>query len=222
MKNRGEKLLGIRLDSGDLSYLGKKARKMLDLAGLEDVKIYASNQLDENVVASLVEQEAPIDGFGVGTALVTGKGEGSLDGVYKLSMIDGRPTLKISENRAKTTLPGVKTVYRYLDENGNFQADAIALEGETGFNVIHHPHESGKRKKLGTLRQEQLTKTVMENGQAIRDARTPAEIASYSRKRLQQLPAEHKRLLYPHLYTTGISPGLLELRDQLIRSAYEK
>lgn len=218
MEKRGAKLLGIRLDSGDLAYLSKKARKMLDMAGLKYVKIFASNQLDEHVVASLLEQKAPIDGFGVGTALVTGKGAGALDGVYKLSVINGIPTLKRSENPAKTTLPGKKTVYRYLDEQGKFQADAIALEEETGFTSIHHPTEAGKKKNIEAFIREQLTESVMEQGKVLQAPQTPSDIAAYSRSRLQQLSAEHKRLLYPHLYTTGITTALLRLRDQLIQS----
>lgn len=221
MEKRGAKLLGIRLDSGDLAYLSKKARKMLNMAGLDYVKIFASNQLDEHVVASLLEQKAPIDGFGVGTALVTGKGAGALDGVYKLSMIHGNPTLKRSENPAKTTLPGKKTVYRYLDEQGKFQADAIAMEEETGFTSIHHPTEAGKKKNIEQLTQEQLMEKVMENGEILRGPQTTSDIATYSLSRLQQLSAEHKRLLYPHLYATGITTALLRLRDQLVQSGSE-
>ena len=222
MEKRNTKLLGIRLDSGDLAYLSKKARKMLDMAGLEYVKIFASNQLDEHVVASLMEQKAPIDGFGVGTSLVTGKGAGALDGVYKLSVINGNPTLKRSENPVKTTLPGKKTVYRYTDERGMFLADAIALEGETGYTTIHHPTEAGKKKKIEGLMQEHLTEKVMENGKIVGTLPTPSEIAAFSRSRMEQLSPEHKRLLYPHLYTTGITPGLSSLREQLVQSGPSK
>jgi nicotinate phosphoribosyltransferase len=222
MEKKNARLLGIRLDSGDLAYLSKKARKMLDMAGLGYVKIFVSNQLDEHVVASLMAQKAPIDGFGVGTALVTGKGAGALDGVYKLSMIGGKPTLKRSENPAKTTLPGKKTVYRYLDEQGKFQADAIALEGEKGFTSIHHPTEAGKRKNIEKFTREKVTVKVMEGGGLLMDSPSPAEIAAYSRSRLDKLSLEHKRLLYPHLYTTGITTGLLRLRDQLVQTERSK
>lgn len=222
MEKNGARLYGIRLDSGDLAYLAKKARKMLDMAGLGYVKIIASNQLDEHVVASLLDQEAPIDGFGVGTALVTGKGAGALDGVYKLSEIGGKPTLKRSENPAKTTLPGKKLVYRFQDEHGKFQGDAIALEGETGFQSIHHPAEAGKKKKVEGFEKKQLLRPVMKEGELLETPQTPAAIAAYSRSRLEQLPEEHKRLLFPHLYTTGITTGLLRLRDMLIRPAEDK
>ncbi len=218
MEKRGQKLLGIRLDSGDLAYLSKKARKMFDMAGLNDVQIYVSNQLDENVIASLIEQQAPIDGFGVGTSLVTGQGAGALDGVYKLSVIDGNPTLKVSENRDKTTLPGMKTVHRYLDERGHFQADAIALEDEAAYSYIHSPDGSGRKIKLDTLTRETLLHRVMENGRRVKNPRTPDNIAAYTRSRLQQLPGEHKRLLFPHRYTTGITPGLNKLMGKVIAS----
>jgi nicotinate phosphoribosyltransferase len=222
MEKRNKKLSGIRLDSGDLAYLSKKARKMLDMAGLAYVNIYASNQLDEHVVASLMEQKAPIDGFGVGTALVTGKGAGALDGVYKLSVIDGSATLKRSENPVKTTLPGKKTVYRYTDEQGKFQADAISLEGENGYSYIHHPTESGKKKNIERFDRECLTEKVMENGKMLETQPSPSDIAAYHRSRMDQLSPEHKRLLYPHLYITGITPGVLQLKNQLVQATPSK
>ena len=120
METKGQKMIGIRLDSGDLAYLSKRARKQLNAAGLEYVKIFASNQLNENVVKSLEEQEAPIDAFGIGTEMVTGKPEAALDGVYKLAECNGTPRMKISENIEKVTLPGKKEVYRYYDEEGFF------------------------------------------------------------------------------------------------------
>src|SRR5208282_1892995 len=125
MEARGEKLSGIRLDSGDLAYLSKKARKMLDDAGLNYVKIMASNQLDEYLIKSLLEQGAPIDAFGVGTKLVTGGNDAALDGVYKLTMCGSRSRLKISENPEKISLPGIKDVFRCVDERGMFYADCV-------------------------------------------------------------------------------------------------
>jgi len=109
MESRGESLKGIRLDSGDLSYLSKKCRKSLDDAGLHEVKIAASNQLDEYVIKSLKEQKGPIDIFGVGTNLVIGDPDAALDGVYKLAFANGKPRIKLSENLAKLTMPHKKT-----------------------------------------------------------------------------------------------------------------
>ena len=125
MEARGERLSGIRLDSGDLAYLSKKARKMLDHAGLSYVKIVASNQLNEDVIRSLLhEQDAPIDAFGVGTELVSAKPDAALDGVYKLSAVNGSPRMKISENVEKVTLPGVKSLIRFYDPRDSFIATA--------------------------------------------------------------------------------------------------
>jgi nicotinate phosphoribosyltransferase len=213
MKKKGIRLKGIRLDSGDLSYLSKKARKMLDLAGLDYVQIIASNQLDEYIITSLLEQGAPIDGFGVGTALATGKGAGALDGVYKLSMIDEQPTSKISENPTKTTLPGKKTVYRILDQNGSFKADAIVLESEQSVPLIMHPFEQGKGIEVETCKKESLTSLVMEQGMITGKTPDLHTISAYAQERLDHLPEEHKRFVFPHTYKVGISPALVKLRD---------
>lgn len=216
MEKKGLKLTGIRLDSGDLSYLSKKARKMLDDAGLEYVQIIVSNQLDEYVISSLMEQSAPVDGFGVGTAVATGKGSGALDGVYKLSMINHTPTLKRSENPAKATFPGKKTLYRYTDVDEIFQADAVALEDEEVIELIHHPFEAGKQLNISNFKQEKLTHKVMEHGKILIEEKTAGMVADYLKSRLMQLPDEYTRLLNPHLYKVGISPGLLRLRNRLI------
>ncbi|MDZ7847017.1 MAG: nicotinate phosphoribosyltransferase [Owenweeksia sp.] len=128
MAERGDRLKGIRLDSGDLAYLAQQSRKMLDEAGLEYVKIAASNQLDEHVIKSLRDQNAPIDLFGVGTSLVTGSPDAALDGVYKLSETNGVPRIELSESIEKITLPGKKQVYRLADQSGQWiGADLTAL-----------------------------------------------------------------------------------------------
>ena len=130
MEAQGEKLFGVRLDSGDLAYLSKSARKMLDDSGLHYVKIVTSNQLDEYLIKSLLEQGAPVDAFGVGTKLVTGLDDAALDGVYKLAMSGSKPRLKISESPEKIILPGIKNVFRCIDDNGKFYADCIVLADE--------------------------------------------------------------------------------------------
>ena len=215
MEAQGFKLKGIRLDSGDLAFLSKKARNMLDQAGLEYVQIIVSNQIDEYIISSLRDQEAPIDGFGVGTSLVTGKGSGALDGVYKLSVIRDLPTIKISENTSKTTLPGKKVIYRCEDEDGFFRADAIALEDEKSIQYISHPFESGKRRSVGQDKKEKLSHLVMKQGKAVGKIRNACQIAEYTLDRLQHLPEEHKRFVFPHTYPVGISDALLSLRDQI-------
>jgi nicotinate phosphoribosyltransferase len=215
MEKSGYKLKGIRLDSGDLAYLAKAVRKKLDEENLNYVKIVASNQLDERVIKSLLEQEAPIDIFGVGTNLVTGYPDSALDGVFKLSMCDNKSRLKISENVKKVTLPGLKKIIRYTDNEGYYQADAIALRDETQVEKIFHPFEKEKSKTLKNLKSSVITKTVVENGSVtikLENAETVREIV---KENLSKLPAEYKRFEYPHIYKVGISERLMNLRDEL-------
>jgi nicotinate phosphoribosyltransferase len=213
---RGYELKGIRLDSGDLAYLSKKARAMLDAAGLKETKIVVSNLLDEQVIRSLIEQEAPIDIFGVGTKLVTGVPDAALDGVYKLSVFDGQPRMKLSDNLTKTTLPGRKQVSRFTDRQGFFMADAIHLDEGGLPERMFHPFEPGKSLDLRVYQAEALLEKVMEKGRRIRPEPEVKEIASYARRRLTQLPSEHKRFEYPHVYKVGLSGQLLSLRNELM------
>ncbi|MDI6846023.1 MAG: nicotinate phosphoribosyltransferase [Candidatus Saccharicenans sp.] len=216
MEKRGLKLKGIRLDSGDLAYLSKKARALLDAAGFTEAKIIASNLLDEYVIRSLIEQEAPIDIFGVGTKLVTGVPDAALDGVYKLSVFDGEPRMKLSDNLTKTTLPGRKQVARFTGEEGSFMADAIFLADEPLPEKMFHPFEPGKSLDLRHYRDEILLEKVMSGGQTLKAVTPVPEIAAYTRKRLAQLPPEHKRFEYPHVYKVGLSQKLLALRNELM------
>ena len=219
MEARGERLMGVRLDSGDLAYLAKQTRKMLDEANLEYVKIVASNQLDEFVISSLKEQGAPIDIYGVGTNLVTGKPDASLGGVYKLSEFDGDPRIKLSENIIKISLPYKKQVFRMLDENGMFYgADAIAMESEGDIDKMLHPFDTTKSLNLDRFRHEPILKKVMEKGQKISPDYTTSQIAEYSKSRLALLPEEYKRFQNPHIYKVGLSTKLKQERDRLIDS----
>ena len=217
MEERGQKLLAIRLDSGDLAYLAKRSRKQLDDAGLSYVKIAVSNQLDEYVIKSLQDQNAPIDIFGVGTNLVIGKPDAALDGVYKLTFFKGKPRIKISDSLVKTTLPHQKQVFRIYDDAGNLiGADAIGMADESKIDVMHHPYEPFKRLSISPLNQEPLLQKVMENGEIIIEKRSLKEIAEFTRKRLDQLPLEYKRFDNPHIYKVGISSNLKNERDRLI------
>lgn len=222
MKKKGLKLRGIRLDSGDLAYLSKKARALLDAAGLNEAKLVASNLLDEQVIRSLIEQEAPIDIFGVGTKLVTGAPDAALDGVYKLSVFDGQPRMKLSDNLSKTTLPGRKQVARFQDQQGFFMADAIQLAEEGLPERMFHPVEPGKSLDLRTYRDESLLEKVMAGGQRLKAEQSVSQIAAYARQRLQQLPPEHKRFEFPHVYKVGLSQKLLALRNELMEKYKEK
>lgn len=217
MEKRGERLYGVRLDSGDLSYLAKKTRNLLDDAGLEYVKIVASNQLDEYVIKSLNEQKAPIDIFGVGTNLVTGKPDAALDGVYKLSEYNGDPRIKLSENIIKVSLPSKKQVYRMIDQNGMFYgADVIGLSSEEKITKMLHPFDSNKSMELQNFDSEALLNEVMRNGKSTIEMKTVAEIAKYTKARLALLPDEYKRFQNPHIYKIGLSPNLKNVRDRLV------
>ncbi|MEJ5305044.1 MAG: nicotinate phosphoribosyltransferase [Ignavibacteria bacterium] len=221
LEQMGKKLKAIRLDSGDLAYLSKKARKMLDEAGLNYVKIVASNQLDEYLIKSLDEQNAPIDFFGVGTNLITGQKDAALDGVYKISQIEDNPTIKLSEDISKVTLPGRKKIYRYFNGEGKFYADCIALIDEDEIELMIHPFDIYKKCNLMGLKREEILEQVVKDGDVIIPEKSVNEIASYSEFRFSQLPDEHKRFEYPHIYKVGITPKLLELRDNLIRKNKE-
>jgi nicotinate phosphoribosyltransferase len=216
LERAGSRLQAIRLDSGDLAYLSKRARQMLDQAGLSYVKIVVSNQLDEYVIRSLLEdQGAPIDVFGVGTRLITGQNSAALDGVYKLSMSDGVPRLKFSENYTKLTLPGIKSIHRYFNGEGLFYADAVALHDEPAPDCIHHPVFPEQRSTLKQYRSEAIMHRVMEKGKVLVKS-SAQESAAYAKERLTHLPTEHKRFEFPHLYKVGISQKLMELRTKLV------
>ncbi|WP_282014436.1 nicotinate phosphoribosyltransferase [Marinifilum flexuosum] len=222
LEENGNKLIGIRLDSGDLAYLSKKARKMLDDEGLDYVQIFASNQLNEYVIKSLNEQGARIDGYGIGTELVTGKDTGALDGVYKLVENNGNPRLKISENIEKITIPGKKKLIRYFDKDGKFFRDGILLANEESANKIYHPFHRDKNTEVSNYRAEELTQKVMENGEILIEEKTPSEINAYLKQRFNQLPDEHKRFISPHIYKVGISENLLDLRDGILKNIRER
>jgi nicotinate phosphoribosyltransferase len=222
MKAQGEELQAIRLDSGDLAYLSKKSRNMLDQAGLKEVKIVASNQLDEYVIRSLILQNAPIDIFGVGTSLVTGAPDAALDGVYKLASLSGKPRIKLSESIKKVTLPDQKQVMRMLDEEGNFYgADAVVLLHEKKVDTMRDPSEPQKSLSLQKFTQVPQLQLVMENGRSVKERESIQETAAYCQKRLHQLPEEFKRFDNPHIYKIGISPELNALRSSMINQHKE-
>jgi len=205
------------LDSGDLAYLAKKTRSILDSENLSYVKIVASNQLDEYVIKSLKDQGAPIDIFGVGTNLVTGKPDAALNGVYKLSEYNGDPRIKLSENIDKISLPYQKQVYRMLDDNGMFYgADAVGMFTEGEVARMEHPFDITKGLNLDRFKHEPLLEKVMDNGKRKNTPRTISEISKYSQSRLELLPIEYKRFQNPHIYKIGVSVQLKKERDKLI------
>ncbi|KTD55963.1 Nicotinate phosphoribosyltransferase [Legionella sainthelensi] len=221
MEQRGHRLQGIRLDSGDLGALAKKSRQMLDESGLNYVKIIASNQLDEEKIKDLREQNVPIDIFGVGTNLVIGAPDAALDGVYKLAYMDEKPRIKLSETIGKITLPYKKQVYRLLHNDTFLGGDVVALMSETDLGDIHSPFKPGKSFAFEQYLQEPLLHKVMEKGKCTLPLQTLQQIAEYSKQRLQQLPEEFKRFEKPTIYQIGLSNQLNQKRNQLIKE-YQK
>jgi nicotinate phosphoribosyltransferase len=225
LKKEGKKIDGIRLDSGDLYYYSKESRKMLDEAGFNKIKIIASNQLDEYVIKSLEDQGAPIDGFGIGTRLVTGNESSALDGIYKLSVINGKPALKRSENIEKVSLPGHKKIIRLFSPEGTLYADAIALteESQDMINRIYHPFYPEKHTYIKGYHKESIMNIVMETGTIVNQNVHVNEIKNVAKSQLNKLPMEFKRFLNPHIYKVGISEKLLQLKNKImkeIRSAF--
>jgi nicotinate phosphoribosyltransferase len=222
MEQKSRRLSGIRLDSGDLAYLSKQARHMLDNADLQYVKITVSNQLNEYVIKSLMDQQAPIDIFGVGTSLVTGPPDAALDGVYKLAYAYGKPRIKLSENLKKITLPGKKQVFRMVNGAGNFfGADVITQQDEQEPPTMHHPFEADKFLQLKDFKHEIMLRKVMEDGLILKGLPEINKIAGYCQKQISRLPDEYKRFDYPHIYKVGISGKLREERNRL-KSQYKK
>ena len=185
--------MGIRIDSGDITYLTKQARKMLDEAGLEDCSIVISNSLDEYLIRDVIQEGACIDSFGVGERLITAKSEPVFGGVYKLSALekDGKliPKIKISENVEKITNPGFKTVYRLFDRDSNRAlADVIVLDGETipedGEYEIFDPNAVWKRKKITNFYAKNLRQQIFKEGKCIYKSPSIDEIKDYCRHRL--------------------------------------
>lgn len=218
LASRGESLAGVRLDSGDFAYLSRHVRTGLDAAGLADVRIVASNQLDEFLIRSLLLQGAAIDVFGVGTSLVTGAPDAALDGVYKLAVIRGRPCLKLSDNVTKASLPGRKQVTRFRNGDGMFMADAIHLEGEDDIPLMIHPFDSRRRLQLGSHTGQPLLAPVMAEGRLVRRLQSLADSAAHARAQLRQLADEYHRFENPHVYKVGLSRPLCDLRDDLLES----
>ena len=218
LREKSYELKGIRLDSGDLAYFSKQARNMLDDSGFQNVKIAASNQLDERVIASLRTQNAPIDIYGVGTRLVTGDETPALDGVYKLSSVNRVPTLKISENIEKITLPGIKKIYRYLNEDDSFYGDAILLDEESILERMHHPTFPAKKSYLNRRKYEEILELVISNGEQTFEMPAVDKIVEHKNQRFAKLYPEYKRFDNPHIYKVGISSRLLETRDKLLNT----
>ncbi|HOW58579.1 MAG TPA: nicotinate phosphoribosyltransferase [Candidatus Omnitrophota bacterium] len=207
---------GVRLDSGDLAYLSKEVRRVLDVEGFPRVQIFASGQLDEYIIESLLKQKASLNGFGVGTKLVTAYDEPALDMVYKLSEINCQPEIKISDTLSKMNEPGKKKVFRFFAKDGQFFLDGIALEHEKTPPKLIHPFNSMAHTKTKGLKAEPLFHALMKKGKVVAGKVPVREIREYAKKRLVLLPEEHKRFFYPHIYRVGVSKKLFDLKEKMI------
>ena len=225
LRARGIEPMGIRLDSGDLAFLSRQARTMLDEAGFPDAKIFASGDLDEEVIWDLKAQGAAIDVWGVGMRLITSMGNPSLGVVYKLAAqeIGGSfvPRIKISENPAKVTNPGIKQLVRYYDKRtGKALADLIALEDEplTGGEPleIFDPEHTWKRMTLCDYTARPLLQPIFEHGELVYAPPALAEISAYAQQEMDTFWDEYKRLHSPHRYKVDLSPKLYELKSELL------
>ena len=230
MKNGGIELkdYGIRLDSGDLAYLSKKARKMLDDAGFKDATITASNDLDEFLIASLKMQGAEITNWGVGTNLITSKDCPSFGGVYKLAAImeDGEnftPKIKLSDNSEKITNPGNKKIYRiYEKENNKIKADLICLENETFTENedmhLFDPHEPWKKTvlKAGTFTLKELLVKVFDKGQCVYHSDSVMKLRDFAISEMETLWEETKRFENPHQVYVDLSQKLYDIKISLL------
>lgn len=217
---------GIRIDSGDLAYLSKKAREMLDAAGFTDAKICVSSDLDEYLIQSLKRQGCAIDSWGVGTNMITAADNPAFGGVYKLSAVekDGEfiPKIKLSENPIKVTNPGNKTVFRIYDKNSDKAlADVIALAGETlpedGL-VITDSVDRWKKKKFNTgeYRVEEILIPIFKNGKCVYELPSMPEIQARFKKEFASLWNEVKRFENPAKYYVDLSDNLYKVKMDLI------
>lgn len=224
LRAQGHELRGIRLDSGDLAFLSRESRRMLDDAGFPEVKIVASNELDEFVIDSIRDEGGRVDIYGVGTKLATcaGAGGGALGGVYKLVAIDDLPKLKITSDIAKSTLPGKKRVLRAVGPDGGLIQDVICLDPD-GFNAgdtVYDPRNPIQHTTLpADVTLHELRRVVMENGRRMEPPESLGAMAERSERELARLPQGCLRFINPHRYKVSISGRLNELRNTLIGQA---
>ena len=226
LKPQGITKCGIRLDSGDIAYLTREARRMLDEAGWETCKITVSNSLDEYLIRDLWNQDAKIDAFGVGERLITAKSEPVFGGVYKLVAVEDEngnvtPKIKISENVGKITVPHFKKVYRFYDrESGKAIADYLTVHDETvddsGVLEIFDPEATWKRKPVYNFKARELMVPIYEGGRLVYDRPSLDEIKAYCAEQVDTLWDEYKRFENPQTYYVDLSQKLYDIRQELL------
>ena len=226
LKPLGKRPKGVRIDSGDITYLSNKVREMLDAAGYEDCKICVSNSLDEYLIRDMIFQGAKVDSFGVGERLITASSEAVFGGVYKLAAVEKNgeiiPKIKVSENTAKITIPGVKIPWRLFDrKTGKAIADVITLNDEKIDSSepyeIFDPIHTWKRKVVTDFVAVKLQKKIFEKGKQVYESPTVKEIAEHRANQVDALWDEVKRFEKPHTYYVDLSEKLWKQRDELLK-----
>ncbi len=227
-KANGITKCAVRIDSGDLTYLSKKARKMLDAAGLTDCKIVASNALDEYIIRDLLRQGACIDAFGVGERLITSKSAPVFGGVYKLAAVEDKdgniiPKIKLSENPEKVTTPHFKKVYRLIErESGKAIADYLTVFDETVDETkpltIFDPNYTWKSKTLDDFYAVELLRPIFKDGELVYKLPTTEEIRNYCKEQLDMQWDEVKRFENPHNYYVDLSPKLWDTKQLMLHN----
>ena len=224
--SRGYRPKGVRIDSGDIAYLSKKVRKMLDAAGFEDCKIMASNSLDEYIIQDILKQDGKVDSFGVGERLITAKSTPVFGGVYKLVAVekDGEmePKIKISENVEKITNPGFKKTWRLYDrDTGKAIADVITMHDETIDDTqayeIFHPEYTWKRKTVTNFVARPLQVPIFEKGICVYESPDLQTIQQFCKEQIDTLWDEMLRFENPHKYYVDLSQKLWDLKHALLQ-----
>lgn len=228
LREKGKKLIGIRIDSGDLAYFSNVARKMLDEAGFTETKIVASNDLDEHILTSLKLQEASIDIWGIGTKLVTAYDQPALGAVYKLSAMKNQegewePKIKVSQQSIKINIPGLHNVRRFTSK-GTAVGDMIYLEGKLEDQetyLIIDPTDPTRRKAISSkdTESEILLKPIFVAGQQVYESPTLHQIRQKTLEGLNHFDRSNKRLTNPHIYPVGLEESLYDLRTELVLSS---
>ena len=226
-KKHGITNCGVRIDSGDITYLTKKVRAILDAEGLPNCRVVASNSLDEYIIRDLLLQGACIDAFGVGERLITSKSDPVFGGVYKLCAVENadgsiRPKIKISENPAKITTPHFKKVYRLFEkESGKAAADLLCVHDEVVDDskplTIFHPHYTWKEKTLTSFVAKELLQPIFKNGVCVYNRPCTEEIRKYCLEQIDLLWDEVQRFDNPHTYYVDLSRRLWEIKHDLLR-----
>ena len=230
LRARGYEPVGIRLDSGDLAYLSRECRRMMDEAGFPNAKVFASGDLDEELIWDLKAQGAAIDVWGVGTRLITSQDCPALGGVYKLAAeeVDGKfvPKIKISENPAKVTNPGQKMLYRLYDGAGMAVADLITLDheriDESKSLTIFDPVDTWKKLTLTNFKARRLLVPVFEGGRQVYESPKLIDIQAYCQRELDTFWAQYKRLRNPHRYKVDLSDELWMLKHTMLQRRQER